>query len=209
MYQKPARAFFSTFRVIPIVIVWLVEMQSGGVTAFSLTMSCKTIYDIPNSGWTSPQWNWGYAAGTGHDCAAICRQRYNSPQARAALIQDLCDSPEIIQNREPRNFEEVKLVLALAWQKGRWDSSDGGRGGYGDILAAMADGSRYETDDDEENSIRLVQDMTARFHLLGPTKEQIDKMEQVLGILEKDTDLARRKCSGMVMEGMGFVTNGL
>ena len=40
------------------------------------------------------------------------------------------------ESRQPP-FEEVKLVLGLAWQNGRWDGSDGGRGGYGDILVAI------------------------------------------------------------------------
>jgi hypothetical protein len=211
MYAKTPRAFIFILRVLPFLIFWLVGKQSVA-TAFSLAMSSsKTIYEVPNSGWTSPQWNWGYGAGTGHECAAICRQRYNSRQVRAALIKDLCTSPTIeIENREPTNFEEVKLILALAWQRGRWDGSDGGKGGYGDVLATMADASRYESDDEKEDSIRLVKDMTGRFRLLGPSKEQTDEMENVLAILlENDKDAARRKCSGMVLEAMGFIENGL
>jgi hypothetical protein len=99
------------------------------------------LYGIPNSGWTNPQWNWGYARGTGHDCAAICRTRYQTRASRETLVQQL-----LLNHEEPptTNIEEVKLVLALAWQKGRWDGSDGGRGGYGDVLAYMAQAERYE-----------------------------------------------------------------
>lgn len=203
MYPKSPSIYI--LRVFPFLISWLVGGTSS-VAAFSLSMSSsKTIYDVLNSGWASPQWKWGYAVGTGHDCAAICRQRYNSRQSRVSLIENLCNAPTIdIKKREPKNFEEVKLILALAWQQGRWDGSDGGRGGYGDVLATMADATRYESDDEEENSRRLVQDMTARFRLLGPSKEQADSMEKVLEILENDVDAACRKCSGLVLEAMGW-----
>jgi len=61
-------------------------------------------------------------------------------------------------------FDDVKLVLTLAWQSGRWDGIDGGRGGYGDVLSAMADARRYETEDTEESrSVTLAQDMRSRF----------------------------------------------
>ncbi len=172
--------------------------------------SSKSIYDVPNSGWRAPQWKWGYAVGTGHDCAAICRKRYNSREARTALIQDLCGAPIAkTEEREPRNFEEVKLVLALAWQRGRWDGSDGGLGGYGEVLGAMAEANRYETEDENENSSRLVNDMKARFRLLSPTSEHEEEMKTISSIMETDVDAARRKCSGLVLEAMGFVENGL
>jgi hypothetical protein len=212
MYPKPPRPLIRILRVLPFLIVLLlVGKQSAVATAFSLSMSSsRTIYEVPNSGWASPKWNWGSAAGTGHDCAAICRQRYSSQQARAALVQELCKSPTIeIKNREPKNFEEVKLILGLAWQRGRWGGSDGGRGGYGDVLASMAGASRYESGDEKEDSRRLVKDMTERFQLLGPSNEQTNEMEKVLGILEDDADAARRTCCGIVLEAMGFVQNGL
>lgn len=140
----------------------------------------------------------------------ICRLRYGSLQSRAALIDDLCKAPTIdVDRREPRNFEEVKLVLGLAWQRGRWDGSDGGRGGYGDVLATMADARRYESDDETENAKCLVEDMMSRFSLLRPTEAQSEEMESVSAILEDDADAARRKCSGLVLDAMGFVENGL
>ena len=177
------------------------------------------IYNVPNSGWKSPQWQWGSAIGTGHDCAAICRQRYATRAARQELIQQLLllnenqdndVSPEKRQQRLPTNFEEVKLVLALAWQRGRWDGSDGGPGGYGDVLMHMAQARRYESldqDDEEVTSRQLVQDMASRFELLSPTPEETERMKSV--VADDDYDRARRQCSGLVLEAMGFVENGL
>ena len=178
-------------------------------SAFSMSMS-KTIYEIPNSGWTSPKLNWGYAAGTGHDCAAICRMNYSTRQSRQKLVDDLINAPEkSIEERVPQNFEEVKLVLALAWQRGRWDGSDGGRGGYGEVLAKMAEANRYEQGSIEDCNKRLTQDMQARFRLLSPNPEDLQNMETIVDEIENDSDSACRKCSGLVLKAMGFIENGL
>ena len=93
--------------------------------------------------------------------------------------------------------------------EGTLDGSDGGRGGYGEILAAMAEASRYESDNDEENACLLVQDMMARFPYLSPSADQTKAMGTIPELLGTDTDAARRKCSGLVLQAMGFVENGL
>jgi len=166
----------------------------------------KLIYGVPNSGWSSPQWNWGSAVGTGHDCAKICRQRYGSRPARQELVDQLLrvDSDNI-------DFEEIKLVLALAWQRGRWDGSDGGpNGGYGEVLQLMAQAQRYEEGDEIECSARLVQDMQARYHLLHPSSEQVQAMAS-LDYRDGDASkirTARNRCAGLVLQAMGFVENG-
>lgn len=183
-------------------IVLLLSIIPTRTASFSLSMnSSKTIYGIPNSGWTSPAWNWGYASGTGHDCAAISRQNYSTRQAREKLVQDL-----IAAGPEPQNFEEVKLVLGLALQNGRWDGSDGGRGGYGEVLSQMAAAKRYELGSEEECAKKFVQDMQARFHLLSPAADDQSLMDEQLG--EPDMDAARRRCSGLVLKAMGFIQNG-
>jgi hypothetical protein len=108
-------------------------------------------------------------------------------------------------------FDEVKLVLALAWQRGRWDGSDGGRGGYGDVLSAMADARRYEIEGtNESRAATLVQDMRSRFHKLQPSKEDVEVMNSIdVGGEGCDLDAARRKCAGLVLKAMGFVDGGL
>lgn len=160
-----------------------------------------TIYGVPNSGWKSPQWNWGSASGTGHDCAAICRRTYATREARQELVSSLLSGQIIV------DFEEVKLTMALAWQNGRWDGSDGGPGGYGDVLTAMAQAKRYEDGTEEDCARNLVQDMRARFALLKPSEEQAIAMDS-LNSDENDVIKARNVCCGLVLEAMGFVQNG-
>ena len=162
--------------------MWLFIVPSS---AFSLYM--KEIYGIPRSGWTSPDWNWGSAVGTGHDCAAICRRQFGSCQSRASLVSYL------LKGQGPP-FEEVKLILALAWQRGRWDGCDGGLGGYGEVLNAMAQAQRYEVGD--ECDWLLVQDMKERYHLLDPNNVDQEVMMSLDG---EDVDGARRRCSGLVL----------
>ena len=177
-------------------LLWLFALSS--TAAFSLNMS-REIYGIPNSGWTSKEWHWGSAMGTGHDCALICRRQYDNRQSRAELVSSL------LEGKGPP-FEEVKLVLGLAWQRGRWDGSDGGRGGYGDVLSEMAKAKRYEVG--SECDKLLVQDMKERYHLLNPTDTDKDAMMSILDGAE-DIDATKRRCSGLVLKSMGFIDSGL
>jgi hypothetical protein len=186
------------------------------VVSSATAFSSKMIYNIPHSGWRSPKWNWGSAVGTGHDCAKICRQAYATRPARQALIDHLLAGDCSL----PSDFEEVKLVLALFWQKCAWDGSDGGRGGYGEILTYMAQAERYEvagvvddgtTTQDDECTLRFIADMKDRFPLLNPTDLAAKTMANLLLLLDKkDTNLdcVRRKCSGLVLQAMNFVENG-
>jgi len=193
--------------------------QSTTVTRMSASSSGgagstgEWLYGIPNSSWTSPEWNWGYASGTGHDCAAICRRKFASRGARADFVASLLDPASSSTSCSPEQsslaFEEVKLVLGLAIQRGRWDGSDGGPGGYGDVLAAMADARRYETDGTEESRmVNFVNDMKARYRLLNPSEEDMEAMESVDVGIENGVNAAR-KCSGLVLQSMGFIENGL
>jgi hypothetical protein len=131
---------------------------------------------------------------------------YSTRKSREELIANLLEPAEL---RLPENFEEVKLILALAWQRGRWDGSDGGRGGYGDVLQTMADAKRYEEGTEDECSLRLVQDMQIRFHLLKPQPDEDKAMQNLLDECGFDIDFARRRCSGLVLQAMGFVKNGI
>lgn len=183
--------------------VFLLVIALSSVSAFSLRMSSKEMYGIKQSGWTSDTWRWGYGQGTGHDCAMISRKIYATPPLRAALVKSLIGA-----TLEEPPFEEVKLVLALAWQNGRWDGTDGGPGGYTDVLATMADARRYEIGTDEDCSRQLVQDMQERFHLLEPTEDALNKMQRLWEDLPaklEPFDAARRRCSGLVLDSMGWV----
>lgn len=126
------------------------------------------------------------------------------------MVQDLVDAPSIHpRDRKPQNFEEVKLVLALAWQRGRWDGSDGGRGGFGEVLTTMAQAKRYEVGNEEECSRLPVEDMRERFRLLTPHEDDLVMMQSVFDEAERDMDAARRRSSGLVLRAMRFVENGI
>lgn len=204
---------FSTKHIFgfSIAAIYMSLMHVGAFSA-ARSMNKGMIYGVAKSGWKSSAWNWGSAVGTGHDCARICRQNYASREARAELVENLLlttttgtqSSTVLI----PANFEEVKLVLALAWQRGRWDGTDGGRGGYGDVLHYMAEAKRYEDGSEEECAMRLIQDMQARYSLLRPSSKQEMAMQNVVVHCESDVPRAQRRCSGLVLEAMGFVENG-
>lgn len=181
-------------RIVSLLLLTLPIM----VTSFA-----GELYGIPRSGWTSPDWNWGFAMGTGHDAALICRRQYSSSEARSQLVQTLIAA----DNTAEPNFEEVKLVLALAWQRGRWDGSDGGSGGYGEVLANMAKAKRYEVG--PECSKLLVQDMQQRFQLLDPSLKEVELMQSVVETVDSNVEFARRRCAGLVLNSMGFVDGGL
>lgn len=176
------------------------------------------ICTITGSGWKSPSWNWGFANGTGHDCAMICRKRWGSRENRKALL-DMLWSPkevkdchllnieEVDRMRDPP-FEEVKLILGLTWQRGRWDGSDGGVEGYGEVLRNMAAAKRYETENEISNSILLVDDMKERFHLIA-SESALDEMQKLDCSVDcADVDGIRRKCAAWVLSEMNFVERG-
>jgi len=197
------------FNHTPMLTSWLLLGVIFGIIAswvvdptLAFSMKNKEIYGIKGSGWTSPQWNWGYSRGTGHDCAAICRELYHTREARTKLVNNLmAANPD-----EPENVEEIKLILALEWQRGKWDGSDGGKGGYGQVLANMAAATRYE---DDGGLRRLVEDMAdpKRFSLLMASEEDIERIKSC--VTENTLEEGFRKCSGMVLRAMGFVERGL
>ncbi|MBV5346485.1 MAG: hypothetical protein JZU63_13750, partial [Rhodoferax sp.] len=90
------------------------------------------------------------------------------------------------------SFEEVKLILALAWQSGRWDGRDGGLGlGYGAVLETMAGARRYENEDEVISALNFIEDVRGKH----AEKEEVF--------------MDRRKCAGMVLDAMNFVEKGL
>lgn len=139
----------------------------GGASASSPPTSVKsnsnTIFGVEAS-WSSPEWNWGSPFGLGHDCAMKCRQKFASSSARQELVNSLVHADTDTQILP--NFEDVKLVLALAWQRARKFDPD--MEAYGQVLDAMAD-LRYENEkDDMEGDKLLVQDMQKRYMWLKP-----------------------------------------
>lgn len=173
----------------------------------------------------SSEWNWGSPFGTGHDCAMICRQRYSTVQSRAALVDDLLLGGSVATtttttDEDELDFEEIKLIMALVWQRARKTGLEA----FGVILDEMAKAERYEVNhndddtntdatnmqqsgDDEYCSRLLVQDIQSRYMWLEPTVE--DKI--AMNLLWYDTDdyrVARCRCCGLVLKSIGFVERG-
>jgi hypothetical protein len=198
------------------------------------------LYNIPNSGWKSPQWNWGSARGTGHDCASICRSRWSKREDRRKLVHSLLQlSPvssssssisaaksntnnkieEEEEEEEEVSFEEIKLILALAWQRGRWDGTDGGPTGYRSVLQTMADAHRYENEDEILSSLHFIEDVSSKYHTISRNAEELHKMKDINNSIVHggkkkharidEIFMARRVCAGMVLDAMHFVDNGL
>ena len=213
-------------------ILILVPVSTICVTAYTISLNnagfrrqiaCmkmgtdKSIYGISKSGCKSPQWNWGSAVGTGHDCAKICRQNYSNRILRQDLISNLINAQGTEEDK-PSDFEEVKLVLALAWQRGRWDGSDGGTGGYGEVLENLVVADRYENGTELQWSKLWIRDLASRFHLLNPSTDNVATMEYLVQESEVPTEdeheeysvvcRCRRRCSGLVLLEMGFINNG-
>lgn len=182
------------------------------------------LYNIRNSGWKSPQWNWGSARGTGHDCAAICRSRWSNKDDRRKLVHSLLAPVEYHALLHPSSsygevsFEEIKLILALAWQRGRWDGTDGGPTGYRSVLQTMADARRYENENEILSALHFIEDVSAKFHSISRNAEELHKMKDIATSVvhgkkkhasKEEIFMARRMCAGMVLDAMHFVDNGL
>lgn len=174
----------------------------------------KEMYGIPHSGWQSPEWKWGDESGTAHECAAICRHRYRTVESRIKLVQRLLDSSP--SPAKPTNLEEIKLVLALAWQQGRWDGTDGGERGYREVLAKMEQAEVYELGTATQCAARLVEDMVSRLPLLlrdtdnDTRRMYLTEISAIRSeVLAGEAIRAQRRCSGLVLQLMGFIDTGI
>ena len=175
----------------------------------------RQLYNIKDSSWTSPKWNWGSARGTGHDCAAICRRRWSDKVDRQKLVDSLVNPAEYhcIHGDHEVPFEEIKLILGLYWQRcGRSHA-------FNNMLDNMARAKRYEVQNDEITSaLNFITDVKECFPYVARSKSDIDQIDIVAGeILQYHENMVdsekvfriRRVCAGMVLEAMGFVQNGI
>jgi hypothetical protein len=171
------------------------------------------LYGIPGGRWTSRNWNWESAMGSGHDCALICRRNFDTTKSRQELVESLLSSKGLGHDGD---FDEVRLVLALTWQRGSRDGSDGGDGGYGEVLQEMAEAKTYDEPKNEVQNIKLlIVDMASRFPFISSDNdENTEQMEQWAMEAMGATNLIelqklRLKCCGMVLQAMGFVESGI
>ncbi|KAL7509751.1 hypothetical protein ACHAXN_008923 [Cyclotella atomus] len=174
----------------------------------------RQLYNIKNSSWKSNEWNWGYARGTGHDCASICRRRWSDKADRKKLVDALLN-PEAYHSKHKSYevpFEEVKLILGLLWQRA------GRSHAFNEVLENMVDAKRYELDDEVLSALNFVTDVRDAFPDVALKKSHVDQMNAVAGeILHYHDHMVdrveafriRRVCAGMVLEDMGFIENGI
>ena len=74
----------------------------------------------------------------------------------------------------------------------------------------MAEAKRYEEGTEEDCAKRLAEDMEARFKLLNPSEKQLAAMSTLWDdVADGSANLALRRCSGLVLEAMGFVESGI
>jgi hypothetical protein len=127
------------------------RMLSCAALLLGITISPpRTPGVIMSSSWSLPDWRWGYANGTAHDVAMRVRSALSTPQSRAGFLKSL-RSPD---SAPP--LDEVKMVLALAWQRARnygYDDADW-EGAMEDMAACRFEG--------EGGSERLAQAIRAR-----------------------------------------------
>mmetsp|Transcript_41351 Transcript_41351/g.74548 ORF Transcript_41351/g.74548 Transcript_41351/m.74548 type:complete len:239 (+) Transcript_41351:41-757(+) len=220
-----------------LLLVLLLSLSTKGTHGFHFPTSCKqptssplsmTTYSSPNettnqlyningSGWKSPKWNWGSSQGTGHDCALICRKRWDDRSDRRKMVESLL-SPVEFKASHPNSevsFEEIKLILGLAWQNGRWDGSDGGKNGYSAVLSTLASARRYEDEDEVISALSFIEDVSARFKTISRNAEELKRMKAIANDVrgkhagKEEVFMDRRTCAGMVLDAMNFVDNGL
>ena len=91
---------------------------------------------LPPEPWTSPKWNWGSARGDAHDAARVVRGVLNeSPSRRRDWITAMVQSTP---SDDAVPWEEVKLVMALAFQLSGHRRAEVCRSGNGTWLEVMA-----------------------------------------------------------------------
>ena len=91
---------------------------------------------LPPEPWTSPNWNWGSARGDAHDAARVVRGVLNeSPSRRRDWITAMVQSTP---SDDAVPWEEVKLVMALAFQLSGHRRAEVCRSGNGTWLEVMA-----------------------------------------------------------------------
>ena len=122
---------------------------------------------VVTKGWGDPNWNWGSAIGEAHDLAGPLRQRLGTPDARIAWLR------EVLKDTTTISWDEIKLALALEWQRAEREGRAGGPDGFARVMDKMvaaeyensAEGEEWGSSGEEPLS-RLAMDMWERLELL-------------------------------------------
>mmetsp|Transcript_88793 Transcript_88793/g.250112 ORF Transcript_88793/g.250112 Transcript_88793/m.250112 type:complete len:209 (+) Transcript_88793:35-661(+) len=137
--------------------------------------------------WGSPTWSWGTAVGDAHDAAAALRAKLAGTTERADWLEALIKDPDAVP------WEDVKLALALLWQRIACEGRDmPGPLGWSMLMSRMVD-AVYEG---EEGDQILVADMDAR-------------LTQVPEGNRADAATWRRAVAACAFQQLDFVVGGL
>mmetsp|Transcript_28986 Transcript_28986/g.69162 ORF Transcript_28986/g.69162 Transcript_28986/m.69162 type:complete len:226 (+) Transcript_28986:3-680(+) len=143
-------------------------------------------------GWADPDWKWGYGNGKAHNAAYDLRRGLSSESSRSKWMETLLSDEKL-------GWDDVKLCLALKWQRAAREGRDGGRGGFGDVMEMMRK-CKYEGSD--ANDDRLVQDMSSRLAMLPGAESSVAS-----GLPGREGQ--RRTVAARVLDRMDFVRIGL
>ena len=108
------------------------------------------------SGFSDPNWNWGSANGTGHDAAMAIRRSLGTNDRRKEFMRNLLDNSETI------SVDDMKLALALRFQRASYEGIAGGKEGNR-IMTNMA-ALKYENADGEA---KLLLDLNALIEIIS------------------------------------------
>lgn len=109
-----------------------------------------------SSRWANPNWRWGYGIGLAHDEAAKLRAKLRSSEQRSLWLD------EMVSPSGGVDWEEVKLALALKWQRDR-ERGDDAIAAYNQVMEQL----RLAKYEGEEEDQLFVKDMEARLRFFG------------------------------------------
>ncbi|EKX41455.1 hypothetical protein GUITHDRAFT_153807 [Guillardia theta CCMP2712] len=150
--------------------------------------------------WDSPTWRWGYSQGDAHDLAFQLRTKLFDENSRMDWLRNLVNGQSV-------EWEDVKVVLGLLWQRANreaWQGSDY----YNDILNRMV-AAHYEGS--QESDKVLMADMEEGLHRISAYQD-MDVLMEILGQADGDFtshDFDRRLVALRVFMGFDFVKSGI
>lgn len=134
-------------------VLLLLTIILSGVASFHSKLSHPVYRMTSLKGFSDPNWNWGSSLGTGHDAAMKLRLRLGTSDKRADFIAS------IVGNSKDFDLEDVKLALALRFQRASRERIAGSEEGY-EIMDKMAM-RKYENADGEAYLLRDLEELVS------------------------------------------------
>ena len=121
------------------------------VDGYGYSHTLRTSRMTSLKGFSDPNWNWGSSVGTGHDAAMKLRIKLGTSDKRTEFIKSIVD------NSDDFSLEDVKLALALRFQRASREGISGSEEGY-KIMEKMAR-RKYESVEGADILLRDLQDL--------------------------------------------------